>query len=84
MQVDCTAEVQLCREHFITGYPSIRVFRNGSDRITMDGIKDHESYRGNRTLEALLAFAEDLIPSAGPPHRQADDISTCTLVRSRQ
>ena len=29
MQVDCTAEVELCREHQITGFPSIRVFRAG-------------------------------------------------------
>ena len=29
MQVDCTAEVELCREHQITGFPSLRVFRAG-------------------------------------------------------
>lgn len=30
MQVDCTAEVELCREHQITGFPSLRVFRAGA------------------------------------------------------
>ena len=29
LQVDCTVEVDLCREHQITGFPSIRVFRSG-------------------------------------------------------
>lgn len=29
-QVDCTAEVDLCRTHFITAFPTIRIFRHGS------------------------------------------------------
>ena len=29
-KVDCTAEVDLCRKHFITAFPSIRIFRHGS------------------------------------------------------
>ena len=29
-QVDCTAEVDLCRKHYITAFPSIRIFRHGS------------------------------------------------------
>jgi Thioredoxin len=45
-QVDCTQEPRLCQEHQITGFPSIRVFRKGSDDITMHGVHEHESYRG--------------------------------------
>ena len=30
LQVDCVQEVELCREHQITGFPSIRVFRAGA------------------------------------------------------
>lgn len=46
VQVDCTQEPRLCQEHQITGFPSIRVFRKGSDDITMHGVHEHESYRG--------------------------------------
>ncbi|XP_021892912.1 protein disulfide-isomerase 5-4 [Carica papaya] len=30
-KVDCTEEVDLCRRNHIQGYPSIRIFRKGSD-----------------------------------------------------
>lgn len=32
-KVDCVVEAELCRRHFITGFPSIRVFRRGHDDI---------------------------------------------------
>jgi hypothetical protein len=44
--VDCTQEPRLCQEHQITGFPSVRVFRKGSDDITMHGVHEHEAYRG--------------------------------------
>ena len=62
------AEVELCRDHVITGFPSIRVFRKGSDELNVHGIRDHESYRGDRTKASLLEFADALVPSAGQPH----------------
>ena len=31
-------------------------------------MKEHESYRGDRTQASLSAFAENLVPSAGQPH----------------
>ena len=45
-KVDCTIEVELCRQHHITGFPSIRVFRKGSDDVTVHGVREHESYKG--------------------------------------
>ena len=41
-QVDCVQQAALCREHHITGFPSIRVFRSGHDDITVHGMRDHE------------------------------------------
>ena len=46
LQVDCTKEVELCREHLITGFPSIRVFRKGHDEISTPFGREHEAYRG--------------------------------------
>jgi len=37
LQVDCTQESDLCRQHYITGFPSIRVFRKGHDDIYLAG-----------------------------------------------
>ncbi|KAL4201667.1 hypothetical protein AMTRI_Chr02g259750 [Amborella trichopoda] len=30
-KVDCTKDIELCKSHHIQGYPSIRIFRKGSD-----------------------------------------------------
>ncbi|KAH9792918.1 protein disulfide isomerase-like 5-4 [Citrus sinensis] len=35
---DCTEEVELCRRHHIQAYPSIRIFRKGSDVSVDSGI----------------------------------------------
>lgn len=75
-KVDCTAEVELCRSHFITGFPSIRVFRKGHDDIYIAGHHEHEAYTGDRTKEALTGFADSLVPSAGQPHRKHADLSS--------
>lgn len=32
-KVDCTEQVDLCREHQITAFPSIRIFHHGSDDV---------------------------------------------------
>mmetsp|Transcript_7864 Transcript_7864/g.23678 ORF Transcript_7864/g.23678 Transcript_7864/m.23678 type:complete len:475 (-) Transcript_7864:539-1963(-) len=73
-KVDCTAEVDMCREHFITGFPSIRVFRKGHDEINIGGRHEHEAYMGDRTLESFLTFADNLVLSAGKPHEKHADL----------
>ncbi|KAL6196366.1 hypothetical protein ACLB2K_031981 [Fragaria x ananassa] len=47
-KVDCTQEADLCRRNHIQGYPSIRIFRRGSDLRTSDitlslTLLDHDS-----------------------------------------
>ncbi len=40
----------------------------GHDEINIHGVKEHESYRGDRTQASLTTFADTLVPSAGQPH----------------
>lgn len=74
-KVDCTQEVDLCRSHFIQGFPSLRVFRKGHDEVASGGMHGHESYVGDRTKEALVAFADSLVPSAGQPHQRHEELA---------
>ncbi|GAB4849655.1 Protein disulfide-isomerase 5-4 [Ancistrocladus abbreviatus] len=60
-KVDCTLEGDLCRRHHIQGYPSIRIFRKGSDIRGDHGHHDHESYYGDRDTDSLVEFMETLV-----------------------
>ncbi|XP_057950768.1 protein disulfide isomerase-like 5-4 [Malania oleifera] len=62
-KVDCTEEVELCRRHHIQGYPSIRIFRKGSDVRDDHGQHDHEAYYGDRDTDSLVATMESLVAS---------------------
>ncbi|KAI4322809.1 hypothetical protein L6164_022468 [Bauhinia variegata] len=62
-KVDCTQEADLCRRNHIQGYPSIRIFRKGSDVRDDHGHHDHESYYGDRDTDSLLKFMENLVTS---------------------
>jgi hypothetical protein len=41
----------------------------------MQGQHEHESYTGDRTKEALVAFADSLVPSAGQPYLKHGNLS---------
>ncbi|XP_071725815.1 protein disulfide isomerase-like 5-4 isoform X1 [Rutidosis leptorrhynchoides] len=60
-KVDCTEEVDLCRSHHIQGYPSIRIFRKGSDLKDEHGHHEHESYYGDRDTDTLVNTMEQLV-----------------------
>ncbi|XP_050219593.1 protein disulfide isomerase-like 5-4 [Mercurialis annua] len=59
--VDCTSEADLCKRNHIQGYPSIRIFRKGSDLKDDHGHHDHESYYGDRDTDSLVKTMESLV-----------------------
>ncbi|OIW03148.1 hypothetical protein TanjilG_11785 [Lupinus angustifolius] len=62
-KVDCTEDGDLCRRHHIQGYPSIRIFRKGSDVRSDHGHHEHESYYGDRDTDTLVKTMENLVAS---------------------
>jgi hypothetical protein len=60
-QVDCVQQAGLCREHHITGFPGIRVFRSGHDDIVVRGMKDHEVLRARRARSSAAALARQAV-----------------------
>jgi hypothetical protein len=70
---------KLCQEQMITGFPSIRIYRKGSDDIVVHGFHEHEAYRGDRTQTALQAFVDKVVTSAGQPATRSSDTRRMTL-----
>ncbi|KAF9192471.1 protein disulfide-isomerase precursor [Haplosporangium sp. Z 767] len=62
-KVDCTVETELCQEHGIQGYPTLKVFRDG-ESVDYNGPRKADgivSYMKKQTLPALSEVAaEDL------------------------
>ncbi|KAF5814956.1 putative endoplasmic reticulum vesicle transporter, Thioredoxin domain, Thioredoxin-like superfamily [Helianthus annuus] len=63
--VDCTQEQALCGKHHIQGYPSIRIFRKGSDIKDRTGIHIHETYYGDRDTDSLVSKFDNMVSSIG-------------------
>jgi len=55
-QVDCTTDAELCSQHDVTGYPTLKFFVRGT--------KDPIRYRGQRDLVSLTNFIAESIGSA--------------------
>ncbi|CAN0899934.1 Protein disulfide-isomerase 5-4 [Linum grandiflorum] len=72
-KVDCTQEGELCRRHHIQGYPSIRIFRKGSDLREDHGHHEHESYYGDRDTETLVKTMENLVAPIPALHHKTDN-----------
>ncbi|KAK7272439.1 hypothetical protein RJT34_29034 [Clitoria ternatea] len=80
-KVDCTQDGELCRRHHIQGYPSIRIFRRGSDVRSDHGHHDHESYYGDRDTDSLVKTMENLVlslPTETQKLASNDDAATNT------
>merc|ERR1711872_735255 len=52
-KVDCTEATALCSAQDVTGYPTLKFFKNGAEKD--DGVK----YRGQRDLAALEKFINE-------------------------
>ena len=50
-KVDCTVETALCSAQEVTGYPTLKFFKSGTD----SGVK----YRGQRDLDSLVKFINE-------------------------
>ncbi len=37
VQVDCTANTETCKHYGVTGYPTLKIFRNGQESSLYDG-----------------------------------------------
>ncbi|CAI9784183.1 unnamed protein product [Fraxinus pennsylvanica] len=72
-KVDCTEEVELCRRNHIQGYPSIRIFRKGSDVRDDHGHHEHESYYGDRDTDSLVKTMEDMVAPISLQSQSASD-----------
>ncbi|KAK1308423.1 Protein disulfide isomerase-like 5-4 [Acorus calamus] len=85
-KVDCTEQSELCRSHHIQGYPTVRIFRKGSDVRDNHGQHDHESYYGERDTESLVAAMETYIAPVPREHQKValEDKSNKTQVISKR
>ena len=51
--VDCTVHSGVCSKHGVSGYPTIKYYK--------DGDKEGASYSGGRTIDALKSFTADTL-----------------------
>ncbi|KAL0406906.1 UNVERIFIED_CONTAM: protein disulfide-isomerase 5-3 [Sesamum latifolium] len=78
-KVDCTEETELCRRNHIQGYPSIRIFRKGSDVRGDHGHHNHESYYGDRDTDSLVKAMEDLVAPISLQSKRALDLPSTEI-----
>jgi len=72
-RVDCTKPLnsKVCQDNSVQAYPTIRVYRRGvselvdAPAVMLGGVEmhgqEHEAYHGDRTVEALVRFAENTL-----------------------
>merc|ERR1711915_934508 len=64
-KVDCTEATALCSAQDVTGYPTLKFFKNGAEKD--DGVK----YRGQRDLAALEKFINEKLGNEIPEEKPA-------------
>lgn len=69
-KVDCTVATALCSAQDVTGYPTLKFFKNGAEKE--DGVK----YRGNRDAASLEKFIAEKLGNEVPEEKPATPEST--------
>uniref|UniRef100_A0A8C2F1L0 Protein disulfide-isomerase A3 n=1 Tax=Cyprinus carpio TaxID=7962 RepID=A0A8C2F1L0_CYPCA len=63
-KVDCTANTETCKRYGVTGYPTLKIFRNG---------QESSSYDGPRSAEGIVNYMKKLAgPDSVPLHSEHD------------
>jgi len=75
-KVDCTVATALCSAQDVTGYPTLKFFKNGAEKD--DGVK----YRGNRDAAALEKFIAEKLGNEIPEEKPATPESTEPVVEN--
>ncbi|CAI4057037.1 hypothetical protein N7582_000760 [Saccharomyces uvarum] len=63
-QIDCTENQELCMEHNIPGFPSLKIFKNSDVNSSVD-------YEGPRTAQAIVQF---MLKQSQPAVTVVDDL----------
>jgi len=75
-KVDCTVATSLCSAQDVTGYPTLKFFKNGAEKD--DGVK----YRGNRDAASLEKFIADKLGNEVPEEKPAAPASAEPVVEN--
>ena len=75
-KVDCTEATALCSAQDVTGYPTLKFFKNGAEKD--DGVK----YRGQRDLASLEKFINEKLGNEVPDEKPAEAASAEATVEA--
>merc|ERR1719211_609464 len=75
-KVDCTVATALCSAQDVTGYPTLKFFKNGAEKD--DGVK----YRGNRDAAALEKFINEKLGNEVADEKPAEAASAEATVEN--
>ncbi|KAI2652675.1 Protein disulfide-isomerase A3 [Labeo rohita] len=63
-KVDCTADTEICKRYGVTGYPTLKIFRNG---------QESSSYDGPRSADGIVNYMKKQAgPDSVPLHSEHD------------
>lgn len=73
-KVDCTAEQELCQEHGVEGYPTLKVFRGSENVSPYSGQRKAPAIVSYMTKQAMPAVSELLTVDAHEDFKTADKV----------